>query len=80
MMYPILVKVRYESLGSLLKLRELWIQVLFSFIVNWIIAPLFMVALSWAFLPDQENLREGLVLVGVARFVSLPSHVPGYAD
>lgn len=43
MMYPILCKVRYETLHQLLRLRALWIQVGFSIIVNWIIAPLLMV-------------------------------------
>lgn len=43
MMYPILCKVRYETLHQLLKLRALWIQVVFSLIVNWIVAPLLMV-------------------------------------
>ena len=71
MMYPILIKVRYESLPALLRLRELWIQILFSVIVNWIVAPLFMLALAWAFLPDRAELREGLILVGVARCIAM---------
>lgn len=71
MMYPILIKVRYESLPALLRLRELWLQILFSVIVNWIIAPLFMVGLAWAFLPDRPELREGLILVGVARCIAM---------
>lgn len=44
MMYPILCKVRYETLHQLLRLRTLWIQVGFSIIVNWIVAPLLMVS------------------------------------
>lgn len=71
MMYPILIKVRYEMLPRLLRLRELWLQVLFSLIANWIIAPLFMLALAWAFLPDRPELREGLILVGVARCIAM---------
>ena len=43
MMYPILCKVRFEELGLILKKRSLWTQLGFSFIVNWIIAPLVMV-------------------------------------
>jgi ACR3 family arsenite efflux pump ArsB len=72
-MYPILIKVRYESLPALVRLRELWIQILFSVIANWIIAPLLMLGLSWAFLPDRPELREGLILVGVARWYVAPS-------
>jgi len=71
MMYPILVKVRYEMLPKLLRLRELWLQILFSVIANWVVAPLFMLALSWAFLPDRPELREGLILVGVARCIAM---------
>ncbi|RPB04157.1 arsenical-resistance protein ACR3 [Choiromyces venosus 120613-1] len=71
MMYPILCKVRYESLGSLIKVRALWIQVGFSLLVNWIFAPLTMVGLSWAFLPDKSDLREGLILVGIARCIAM---------
>ncbi|KAG9383193.1 SBF domain containing protein [Pyrenophora tritici-repentis] len=71
MMYPILCKVRYESLHLLLKSRALWIQIGVSFVLNWIIAPLFMVALAWAFLPDRQDLREGLIFVGIARCIAM---------
>lgn len=43
MMYPILCKVRYEALHLSFKEKALWIHVAFSIVVNWIIAPLFMV-------------------------------------
>jgi len=43
MMYPILCKVQYEELHLIFKTRTLWIQLAFSFVVNWIIAPLVMV-------------------------------------
>ncbi|KAJ9254086.1 putative arsenite efflux transporter ArsB [Paecilomyces variotii] len=71
MMYPILCKVRYETLHRTLLEKSLWIQVLFSLIVNWIIAPLFMLALAWAFLPDEQGLREGLIIVGIARCIAM---------
>lgn len=52
MMYPILCKVRYETLHQLLRLRALWIQVGFSIIVNWIVAPLLMVSTEfWGVFP-----------------------------
>jgi len=71
MMYPILCKVRYETLHLLLSERKLWVQIGFSFVANWIVAPLFMVALAWAFLPDRPDLREGLIYVGIARCIAM---------
>jgi len=46
MMYPILCKVRYESLGGLVKVRALWIQIGFSVLANWILAPIVMVSIG----------------------------------
>jgi ACR3 family arsenite transporter len=71
MMYPILCKVRFETLHLLFSHRKLWIQIGISFVLNWIIAPLFMIALAWAFLPDQRDLRQGLILVGIARCIAM---------
>ncbi|KAK2042991.1 arsenical-resistance protein [Colletotrichum somersetense] len=71
MMYPILCKVQYEKLHDVFRTREIWIQLGFSVIINWVIAPLFMLALSWAFLPDKEGLRNGLILVGIARCIAM---------
>ncbi|OBT90005.1 arsenical-resistance protein [Pseudogymnoascus sp. 03VT05] len=71
MMYPILCKVQFETLHHVFREREVWIQILFSIVLNWIIAPLLMLALSWAFLPDKPSLREGLILVGIARCTAM---------
>ncbi|KAK5163819.1 arsenicals resistance [Saxophila tyrrhenica] len=71
MMYPILCKVRFETLHLLLKTRALWRQIAISFVLNWIVAPLFMTALAWAFLPDRQGLRDGLIFVGVARCIAM---------
>lgn len=43
MMYPILCKVRYESLHELLSRKGMWKQICFSLFVNWILAPFLMV-------------------------------------
>lgn len=87
MMYPILCKVRYESLHELLSHRAMWKQICFSVFINWFIAPFLMVSpshsimamktdknqlgLAWAFLPDKAGLRTGLILVGLGRCIAM---------
>ncbi|RDL35978.1 Uncharacterized protein BP5553_06590 [Venustampulla echinocandica] len=71
MMYPILCKVKYEALHHVFRKKEIWIQILFSILLNWIVAPFIMLGLSWAFLPDKSGLREGLILVGIARCIAM---------
>jgi ACR3 family arsenite efflux pump ArsB len=46
MMYPILCKVKYESLHHLFAHRQIWVQLAFSIVANWIVAPLLMVCLN----------------------------------
>jgi arsenite transporter len=46
MMYPILCKVQYETLHNVFAHRQIWIQLGFSIVANWIIAPLLMVSQS----------------------------------
>jgi arsenite transporter len=43
MMYPILCKVKYETLHLVLQKRAIWVQIGFSIVMNWIVAPLLMV-------------------------------------
>ncbi|OBR13345.1 Arsenical-resistance protein [Colletotrichum higginsianum IMI 349063] len=71
MMYPILCKVRFESLHQVFAHREIWRQIAFSVFINWIVAPFLMLGLAWAFLPDEDGLREGLILVGLARCIAM---------
>ncbi|KAK4169721.1 arsenical-resistance protein [Cladorrhinum sp. PSN259] len=71
MMYPILCKVRYEILHRVFSHRDAWKQIGFSVFVNWIVAPLFMLAIAWAFLPDKSELRVGLILVGLGRCIAM---------
>lgn len=46
MMYPILCKIRYETLHHVFQERKIWVQIGFSIVVNWIVAPLIMVRFS----------------------------------
>ncbi|KAG5950548.1 hypothetical protein E4U53_004874 [Claviceps sorghi] len=71
MMYPILCNVRYETLPAILKSAALWKQICLSLVLNWLVAPLFMLALAWAFLPDEPHLRSGLILVGLGRCIAM---------
>ncbi len=43
MMYPILCKIRYEKMSAIFAERQVWIQLAFSLVVNWIVAPFLMV-------------------------------------
>lgn len=59
MMYPILCKVRYETLHRILYEKAFAVQLAFSFIVNWIVAPLFMVSVfNIGLLPSYDRVAH----------------------
>jgi hypothetical protein len=66
MMYPILCKVRYETLHRVFQTRRVWIQIGFSIFFNWIIAPFFMVSWSLPMYPRQFFCSCGIHLVGAS--------------
>ena len=57
MMYPILCKVRYETLHELFSHRAMWKQILFSIFINWIVAPFVMVCIHTPWL-ESSTTRE----------------------
>ncbi|RAL62453.1 hypothetical protein DID88_005019 [Monilinia fructigena] len=63
--------VKFETLHEVFQKKDIWVQIGFSLVVNWIVAPLVMLGLAWAFLPDEEDLRSGLILVGIARCIAM---------
>ena len=68
MMYPVLARVRYESIGQHVANRKLLGTAL---VFNWVLGPVVMFALAWAFLPDLPAYRNGLILIGLARCIAM---------
>uniref|UniRef100_A0A383W304 Arsenical-resistance protein n=1 Tax=Tetradesmus obliquus TaxID=3088 RepID=A0A383W304_TETOB len=71
MMWPVLTKVRYELLGSLLTSKGALKQFGLSFVLNWVLGPALMTALAWACLPDLPGFRNGVIMVGLARCIAM---------
>jgi ACR3 family arsenite transporter len=67
-MYPVLAKVRYESIGARAGQPGVLTA---SLVLNWAVGPVVMFGLAWLFLPDLPAYRNGLVLIGLARCIAM---------
>jgi ACR3 family arsenite transporter len=67
MMYPVLAKVKYRSIGTVIDRHSL----VMSLALNWVVGPALMFTLAWLLLPDLPEYRTGLIIVGLARCIAM---------
>jgi len=71
MMYPPLARVRYEDLKKVFTAKGSKTMLTESLTLNWVIGPLLMFVLAWVFLGSYPALRNGIILIGLARCIAM---------
>ena len=71
MMYPPLARVRYEDLRKIVREAGSRTMLSTSLVLNWLVGPLLMFALAWVFLAGYPELRNGLIIIGLARCIAM---------
>ena len=71
MMYPPLARVRYEDLKKVVTAKGSKTMLTESLTLNWVIGPLLMFVLAWVFLGNYPALRNGIILIGIARCIAM---------
>ena len=71
MMYPPLARVRYEDLRKVVHESGSKTMLSTSLVLNWLVGPLLMFVLAWVFLAGYPELRNGLIIIGLARCIAM---------
>ena len=70
-MYPPLARVRYEDLRKIVRETGSKTMLSTSLVLNWLVGPLLMFTLAWVFLAGYPELRNGLIIIGLARCIAM---------
>ncbi len=71
MMYPPLARVRYEDLKNIVRESGSRTMLSASLVLNWLVGPLLMFVLAWVFLVGYPELRNGVIIIGLARCIAM---------